>query len=81
MKKNSNANFDILEILLEIWNEMDANEDINDKTTGIEKTIVYAKALSQALEQNEPSLLITLLSGVENEHGEQRRLIQLGCNE
>jgi len=67
MKKNSNTDFDILDILLAIWDEIEANEQISDRTTGIEKTIVYAKALSKALEQNEPTLLVELLTGADNE--------------
>jgi len=67
MKKNSNTDFDILGILIEIWDEIDANKHIKDKAMGVEKTIVYAKALSKALEQNEPSLLIAMLSGENNE--------------
>lgn len=67
MKKNSNTNFDILGILLAIWDEIEANEQIEDKTTGVEKTIVYAKALSKALEQSDPSLLVSLLTGSDGE--------------
>jgi len=63
MKNNANKDFDILQRLFTIWDEMDADDTIINKKIGIQKTIIYAKSISKALEQNDCSDLILLLNG------------------